>query len=76
MEEPKVVDEGSNRNQPDKQAIGGAALLENRSTNNQDYDADPNSGHDHTLGRDDPLWPLYLEEAEKYDDIMMNKWNR
>jgi hypothetical protein len=41
---------------------------------NCDHDVDPTGGH--SLGRDDPLWPRYLKEAEKWDDIMMEKWNR
>ncbi|CAE6466996.1 unnamed protein product, partial [Rhizoctonia solani] len=28
------------------------------------------------LGRDDPFWPHYLEEAEKYDDMMIQKWDK
>lgn len=34
---------------------------------------DPSGGHG--LGRDDPLWPCYVKEAEKWDDILMKKWN-
>lgn len=35
---------------------------------------DPSNGYG--LGRDDPLWPRYVKEAEKWDDIKMNKWNK
>ncbi|CAE6509253.1 unnamed protein product [Rhizoctonia solani] len=29
----------------------------------------------HDLGRDDPLWPRYVQDAEKWDNDMMNNWN-
>lgn len=47
---------------------------ENRLPHNCDHNIDPSSGHN--LGRDDPLWPLYVQEAEKWDNILMQKWNR
>ncbi|KEP47207.1 putative transmembrane protein, partial [Rhizoctonia solani 123E] len=28
------------------------------------------------LGSDDPFWPLYLKEAEKYDDMLVGKWDK
>ncbi|KAJ1302796.1 hypothetical protein OPQ81_003103 [Rhizoctonia solani] len=32
--------------------------------------------YDYKLGSDDPLWPSYLNEAEKWDDMMVNKWDK
>ncbi|CAE6481056.1 unnamed protein product [Rhizoctonia solani] len=37
---------------------------------------DLNSAAGYKLGRDDPFWPLYLEEAEKYDDMTIQKWDK
>lgn len=36
------------------------------------HDLDLSSGH--SLGRDDALWPCYVQEAEKWDGLMMDKW--
>lgn len=46
----------------------------NHRTHDCKHVLNPDGGHN--LGRDDPLWPQYVEEAEKWDDIMMQKWNR
>ncbi|CAE6407436.1 unnamed protein product [Rhizoctonia solani] len=29
----------------------------------------------HDLGRDDPLWPRYVQDAEKWDDGTIKNWN-
>ncbi|KAF8598432.1 hypothetical protein BDV93DRAFT_451140 [Ceratobasidium sp. AG-I] len=30
----------------------------------------------HALGRDDPVWPLYVEEATKWDAALVKEWNQ
>lgn len=30
----------------------------------------------HNLGRDDPIWPLYVEEATKWDAKLVEGWNQ
>ncbi|CAE7088373.1 unnamed protein product [Rhizoctonia solani] len=32
--------------------------------------------HGYRLGSDDPFWPHYLKEAEKYDDLKVDKWEK
>ncbi|CAE6407097.1 unnamed protein product [Rhizoctonia solani] len=32
--------------------------------------------YDYKLGSDDPFWPNYLNEAEKWDDMMVDKWDK
>ncbi|CAE6444241.1 unnamed protein product [Rhizoctonia solani] len=38
-------------------------------SHNQQYE------NSHDLGRDDPLWPRYVQNAEKWDSETMNNWN-
>ena len=34
----------------------------------------PESNND--LGRDDPVWPLYVEEATVWDAALVREWNQ
>ncbi|CAE6481044.1 unnamed protein product [Rhizoctonia solani] len=43
--------------------------------NNRNNDSADQS-YDYKLGSDDPLWSTYLNEAEKWDDMMVNKWDK
>lgn len=36
--------------------------------------ATPDSSH--KLGRDDPVWPLYVEEATTWDAALVREWNQ
>ncbi|KAG8715099.1 hypothetical protein FRC11_005761 [Ceratobasidium sp. 423] len=43
------------------------------SNENEEGVLDQNYGY--KLGSDDPFWSCYLEEAERYDDMMIKKWD-
>lgn len=75
MNDPDTIDKQPSTSGygPHQQVHGSPAPPKIQPLHECRHSLGPNGGHN--LGRDDPLWPRYVEEADKWDDVMMGKWN-